>query len=109
MSESGRFVDPIGGQANAWSGPAATGVNGTSNSLKVSNCAFVSAYGHVDNATTLTLQVSADGTNFYDTGSTQTLGAAGDFCINATIGASYVRLKSSNNVNATATITAKDS
>jgi hypothetical protein len=100
-----RHAPPLGVHANAWSA-AATGVNGTSTAFDSWSLSTVSAFGNVSGATTVTLQYSADGTNYYD-GPTQVLAGAGDFRIDAFAACRYVRLKSSNNVTATGTIQAK--
>jgi uncharacterized protein YaiE (UPF0345 family) len=102
---SGRYNAPLGVQANAWSN-ATTGAGATSGALDTFNCPFVSAFGAVDGATTITLQYSQDGTHYYD-GPSQTLTGAGDFRIDVLCAARYVRLKSSANVTATATLAAK--
>ena len=94
-----------GSHANAWNA-ATTGVGGVSASLAVGDFPFVSAYGNANAATTITLQYSADNTNFYD-GPNVVLAGAGDFRIDAQTGAEYVRLKSSASVTATASIEAK--
>lgn len=98
---------PAGAHANAWNN-AATGAGGSSDALDTLGCREVAAFGHVSGAATLALQVSANGTDWYDSQATQILSGAGDFCILATIGARFVRLKSSADVTATATIQAKD-
>lgn len=100
-----RFVPPLGVHANAWSA-AATGVAGVSSALDTYSSPFVSAFGASSGAATFTIQYSQDGTNYYD-GPSQVLSGAGDFRIDATCGARYVRLKSSANVTVTATISAK--
>lgn len=101
-----RFVPPMGGlQANAWDA-ATTGAGGTSSVLDTWSSPFVSAFGNVSGATTITLQFSADNSNFYD-GPTVSPSGAGNFYLSATVGARYVRLKSSNSVTATATLSAK--
>ncbi len=95
----------VGAHANAWDA-VAVAANGTSASLDVTNAPFVSAFGNASAATTITLQYSQDGTNWYD-GPTVTLGAAGNFRIDATVGATNVRLKSSAAATITATIAGK--
>lgn len=95
----------LGAHANAWNA-AVTGVNGTSTALQIGAAMFVSAFGNASAATTITLQYSQDGTNYYD-GPTQVLGGAGNFRIDATMGCEYARLKSSASVTATATLAAK--
>ncbi len=102
---SGRNVSPIGVQGNAWSA-AAVGANGTSAVVDAWSCPYVSAFGNAGAATTLTLQYSLDGTNFY-AGPSVTLAGAGDFHIDATTAARYLRLLSSAAATITATIAAK--
>lgn len=102
---SGIRNNPLGTHANAWSA-ATTGANGTSTSLDTGGYPFVSAFGNSSGATTITVQYSQDDTNYYD-GATQVLGGAGNFRIDVTCAARFVRLKSSNSVTATATIAAK--
>lgn len=102
----------VGRINNAWGTDTtteATGAGGTSRTLDADSRPFVTAMGNADAATTITLQVSPDGTTFYDTTITQVLAAAGNFAIQATVGARFVRLKSSAGVNATASIQAKGS
>lgn len=99
-----RNVPPIGVHANAWD--AAATASGTSNIIDIWNYPFVSVFGNTSGAVTITLQLSADGTNFYDADTVAPSGA-GNFKIHATVGARYVRLKSSANVTVTATIQAK--
>lgn len=106
MSQTGRLVPPLGNQGNVWNA-AATGANTNGNIVDLGNCPFVSAFGHVSGAATVTLMLSADGANFY-AGPTQVLSGAGDFCISGTIGARYGSLQSTANVTATGTIQAKD-
>lgn len=89
-----------GAQGNAWSA-AVVAINGTSAALDTQFAANCSAFGNTSAAATLTVQVSADGTNFYSTG-TNTGSVTGNFGINFTTAARHVRLIS----NAAATITA---
>lgn len=96
----------IGFEGNGWAN-VATGAGGFSGSCDLQWSPFVSVFGHVSGATTITVQVSQDGTTWYDSQSTQVLAGAADFCIHATIGARYVRLKSSANITATATLAGK--
>ena len=92
-----------GTHANAWSA-AAVGAGGTSASLDTQSMGVVSAFGNASAATTITVQVSQNNTNWYDTPHTQALAASGDFAISATLGARYIRLKSSAAATITATI-----
>ena len=93
-----------GSHANAWNA-VATGVNGVSTALETIGRPHKSAFGNVSGITTITLQFSMDGTTFYDGSSITTAGAA-DFVFNVTSGAAYIRLKSSANVTATASLCA---
>jgi hypothetical protein len=113
----GRNIPPIGAPCNAWGSvvtnaagsvitPAATGANGFSQIVDTKNSPFISAFGHVDGATTINLQYSADGVNFNTAHSVSPSGAA-DFAIDCLCGAQYVRLQSTNGVNASATVQAK--
>lgn len=107
MGVDGRNFEPIGSHANIWNA-AATGAGTTStNTLRTFDAPFVSVFGHVSGATTITLMLSADGVNFY-AGPTVSPSGAGDFFINATVGAQYLALQSSNNITATGSIQAKD-
>lgn len=100
-----RQISPLGTHANAWDA-AATGAGGVSAALDTWSCPFVSAFGNASGASTITVQYSQDGSNYYD-GPAQVLSGAGNFRIDATCGARYVRLKSSANVTVTATLSAK--
>ena len=84
-----------------WSATVVT-ANGQSATFDALNAPFVSAFGHSSAATTITLMLSSDNSNWY-AGPTQVLAGAGDFCINATVGAEFVALQS---LAASATITA---
>jgi hypothetical protein len=106
VGASGRNVSPV--SATIWNSES-TGANTTSaKSLQIANSAYVSCFGHVNNATTITAMVSADGLNWYG-GPSQTLGSASDFCIHFAAGCGWVALQSSSNVTATAIVSAKDS
>lgn len=80
-----------------------TGANGTSatitSSLYNSNYTF---YGNVNAATDLVVQISGDGSHWYDTQYTYTSSGSGDFGFNTVLSAEYVRLKSTNDVVALA-------
>ena len=102
---AGRNVSPIGVHGNAWNA-ASVGSNGTSAVLDTWSCPYVSAFGNASAATTLTLQFSMDGTNFY-AGPSVTLSGAGDFHLDATAAARYLRLQSSSAATLTATLAAK--
>lgn len=96
----------IGAQANAWNA-AVVGANGTSAAIDTKDASNVSAFGNVNAATTITVQVSEDNVTFYDTGTTAVLGGASDFHVSIQTGAKYIRLKSSGAATITATIAAK--
>jgi hypothetical protein len=102
---AGRNVAPLGVHANAWNA-ASVGANGTSAALDTWSCPYVSAFGNASAATTLTLQYSMDGSNFY-AGPSVTLSGAGDFRLDATCAARFVRLLSSAAATITATLAAK--
>jgi hypothetical protein len=99
-------VPVVGAHANAWNA-AAVAINGTSNSVDCQYEANITVFGNVSAGTTITLQVSQDNTNWYDSDKTQAPSGAGDFCFSATIGARYIRLKSSAAATITATIAGK--
>ena len=102
---AGRNVSPIGVHGNAWNA-ASVGSNGTSAVLDAWSCPYISAFGNAGAATTLTLQYSMDGTLFY-AGPSVTLSGAGDYHIDATTAARYLRLLSSAAATITATLAAK--
>ena len=79
---------------------------GLSTILDTKDSPFVSAFGHADAATTISILYSADGVNFYVAHST-VLSGAGDFAIDCMCGGQFVQLKSSGQANIWATISAK--
>jgi hypothetical protein len=93
----------VGSHANAWNATTVS-AGGTSGPLDTQSTSVVSAFGNVNAATTIMLQVSQNNTNWYDTSHTQVLAGGDDFAFTATIGARYVRLKSSAAATITATI-----
>ena len=97
---------PRGIQGNAWAA-AVVGANGTSNPVDTFAMPFVTAFGNASAATTITLQVSADGVTWYDSQVNQVLAGAGDFCLIATVAARLVRLKTLSAATITASILAK--
>lgn len=112
MGMGGRQVPPLGSQGNVWNG-VSTGVGTPGNPINLYDCPFLSAFGNVSGACTITLMISADGTNWYSSGLTATTAGSGNFTINGTVGAvivgaQYATMQSSANVTATATIQAKD-
>lgn len=96
----------VGGHGNAWNN-ATPAAGGTSSSVLVLSASVISVFGNANGATTLTVQFSYDGTNFYDSEYTITLTDAGDFGKTIQCGARYVRLKTSASVTITATISGK--
>jgi hypothetical protein len=108
MGQSNAIVaqDRVGTHANAWDN-AASGAGGFSNILDTEGCSIVSGFGHVSGTTTLTLQVSQNGADFYDNNGQEAITGAVDFGTSWTVAARYVRLKSSNNVTITATLAAR--
>ena len=99
-------VSDVGAQANAWSA-AAVSAGAVSTAVDCQSVPNVTAFGNAGAATTITVQVSQDNVNYYDTQTTQALTGAGDFAVSAVIGARYVRLKSSGAATITATIAGK--
>jgi len=95
-----------GSQANA-AAAVVIGVGGFSSIVDTLGNPVVSAFGNASAATTITVQVSADGITFYDTSSTQVLGGAGNFHITLSTAGRYVRLKSSASATFTASILSK--
>lgn len=100
-------ANPIGAQGNAWNA-AAVGIAGTSNIVDITNQPLVTAFGHVSAATTITLQLSEDGTNFYSSQHNQVLAGAADFSFDGEVASKYARLISSAAATITATIAGKD-
>jgi hypothetical protein len=93
----------VGTHGNAWNA-AAVSANGTSASVDAQNTAFISIFGNTSGSTKITMQVSQNDTDFYDA---VTLNTNGNFYMSETVGARYIRLKSSEAVTITATITGK--
>jgi len=98
---------PVGAEGNAWAA-AVVGANGTSASIDCQFVPFVTAFGNASANTTITLQVSQDNAAFYDAASSKIVGGGGNFAIFVTVGARYVRLKTSAAATITATIASKD-
>ena len=99
--------EPIGEEGNAWNNQS-TGINGDSSSVDLEYNAFVDIVGNTSGATELTIYKSQDDTKFYDSEVKIEIEEAGDFAINGLyVGFRYIRLQSSNDVTATATIAAK--
>jgi len=100
-----RNVPPVGTQGNAFNAQAA-GAGVASNIIEVWSCPYVSCFGHVSGATTLTMQYSIDKINFYNGPTVAPTGAA-DFYLDFYTAARWVRVLTSGAVTITATIAAK--
>jgi hypothetical protein len=100
-------VNVVGAHANAWNA-AAVAAAGNSASIDCQYTPHISAFGNSNGATTISLQVSQDNTNFYTAATVTVGGGGGDFALNVTIGARYIRLQSSQARTITASITGKD-
>lgn len=99
-----RNIPPVvGTHANAWNA-AVVAANGTSTAIDCQFMSFISVFGNTSASTTIVAQFSQDNVNFYDS---VTVAANGDFGISPTVGARFVRLKSSKAATITATIAAK--
>jgi len=96
----------IGSNGNAWNAAAvaAAGVSVTVDTLGDPN---ISIYGSVSAATTVSVNVSADGATWWPSTQQAVLAAAGDFYLNFTSGARYIQLVSSAAATITATVSAK--
>lgn len=90
------------GNGTLWNA-VSTGVNGVSTSLNLSNSAQqnITFFGNVSSATTLTVQFSLNGTNWYSSQYSYTTSTGGDIGFNVQCSVYYVRLLSTNDVNAT--------
>lgn len=95
-----------GTEGNAWD-DAATGAGGNSAAVDVSGGGVVSIFGTVDGATDLDVYYSQDGATWYQSEHQISLAGAGDFGQDFRVGAAFVRLQSSNDVTATATVANK--
>ena len=93
----------VGGKGNAWNN-VATGAGGNSNSVYIAYDWLVNCVGNMSGATTVKAQVSPDNVTWYDAGVSAVLAGASDFNLNFQCALPYVRLSSTNNVTATASI-----
>ena len=100
-------VNVVGAHANAWSA-AAVAAGGNSASIDCQYTPHISAFGTSNGNTTISLQVSQNDTDFYTAATVVVGGGGGDFALNLTIGARYIRLQSSAARTITASITGKD-
>lgn len=97
----------LGSQANAWSA-SAVGINGKSTAIDTQWSQICTAFGNTSGAATLTVEYSADNTNWYSS-AINTGAVTGNFGVTFTTGARYVRLSSSAAVTITATLQCKSS
>lgn len=95
---------PAAFHGNAWLA-AAVGIGGVSNIIDTQSGAEVSIFGNASVATNITVQVSQDGTNFYNYAAA--FAANGNFHQQVLTGARYIRLSSSAAATITATIAPK--
>lgn len=93
-----------GAQGNAWNA-AAVAIGGVSAAIDTNGMPFVTVFGNSSVASTIQVQYSQDGTNFYNAG--PSISASGDFGTSFQPGARYVRLSSSAAATITATVAAK--
>lgn len=94
--------------ANVWNAVAAGAGDASTNHVNLQHYQLLSAFGNANAATTISLQYSQDGTNWY-TAATVVLAGAGDFCFDVNCCAKYARLKTSGAATITATMAAKAS
>lgn len=88
----------------------AIGAGGSTSSADMTSRPFISVFGDVSAAATVTVEVSGDNVTWYDTASTATIAAGGgEFHIGLTTGAPHIRLKSSAAVTLNAWIAGKGS
>lgn len=97
---------PVGAQANAWNG-AVVAAGGNSAAVDLLYCTVCTIFGNVSAATNLTVQVSQDNVNWYNSDIVLNLAVAGNFYRNFDCGARYLRLLSSAAATITATIAGK--
>jgi hypothetical protein len=100
-------VNVVGAHANAWNAVAVAAA-GNSASIDCQYTPHISAFGTSNGNTTISLQVSQNDTDFYTAATVTVGGGGGDFALNLTIGARYIRLQSSAARTITASITGKD-
>ena len=107
------MVAYVGAHGNAWNN-VATGEDGVSKIFDTGSLPNIAVFGRISDDSNIDLYVSADGTNFYKCMalSEKLPGNSGgstavDFHVYFTSGARFIRLKSSVDVTATITISAK--
>ena len=96
----------IGSTGNAWNA-AAVAAAGVSATIDTGGLANVAVFGSASAATTIGVNVSADGANWYPSSNSEALSAAGDFYLQFACGARYIQLTSSAAATITATVAAK--
>lgn len=96
----------IGATGNAWNAVAVAAA-GVSATIDTGGLANVCVFGSASAATTISVNVSADGSNWYPSNNSQALSAAGDFYLQFACGAQYIQLSSLDAATITATVAAK--
>ena len=94
------------GSLQIWNDSTSSGVNGISIQVNLNqNSANITCFGNVDGATILTLQLSNDNVNYYDSQYSLTTTGGQDFGFSVPASSiKFCRLKSSSDVNITAFI-----
>ncbi len=95
-----------GTEGNAWNN-ATVSPSDVSTTIECLHCHNISVFGTTNSATTLTVQVSQDSNNWYDTSNTIVMVGSGNFHLFFNTGARYIRLRSSSGCTLTASIVAK--
>lgn len=104
---SSTIVSNFGSYNNAWNNEL-TGTSGNSNSVNCQYASNCTMFGHVDGATTISVWISQNNTNFYQTGYRYVATGDEDVWLNIKyIGAQYIRLQSSVDVTANITLAGK--
>jgi len=85
-------VPPINSQGNLSSGVTTSGIDEKSSSVDTQHCPHISIFGEVDQACVISVEQSADNTNWYNNGHSYTAVGAEDFFIEFTGGARYYRV-----------------
>jgi len=108
VDNSGNALSVINGNhGNAWAAAAVAAAGVSAVATMGAGLRVVSAFGNASAATTIMLQYSADGINWYDSGVSKLLAGAGDFAIDVTTAATRLRLRSSAAATITASILGK--
>ena len=96
----------IGSTGNAWDA-AAVAAAGVSATIDTAGLANVAVFGSASAATTIGVNVSADGTNWYPSSNSEALSDAGAFYLQFACGARYIQLSSLDAATITATVAPK--